>query len=100
MGKVVIMLAVTATAWFAARPVGPRGSIGGSGRRVARLVRADAQPDTAHADLHAPVASRTLGYVGVTAFEAVAGGSDQLQSLSGQLNGLDAVPQRVAGELR
>jgi hypothetical protein len=45
-----------------------------------------------------PVASRTLGYVGVTAFEAVAGGSDKLQSLAGQLNGLDAVPQRAAGE--
>ena len=34
----------------------------------------------------------------MTAFEAVASGSDKLQSLSGQLNGLEAVPQRVAGE--
>ena len=36
-----------------------------------------------------PVASRAFAYVGVTAFEAVASGSDKLQSLAGQLNGLD-----------
>src|SRR3954468_148745 len=45
-----------------------------------------------------PVASRALGYLGVTAFEAVASGSGELQSLAGQLNGLSAVPQRAAGE--
>jgi membrane-associated phospholipid phosphatase len=45
-----------------------------------------------------PVASRSFAYVGVTAFEAVATGSDDLQSLAGQLNGLSAVPQREAGQ--
>jgi hypothetical protein len=45
-----------------------------------------------------PVASRSLAYVGVTAFEAVATGSDELQSLAGQLNGLQTVPQRATGE--
>ena len=45
-----------------------------------------------------PVASRALAYLGVTAFEAAASGSADLQSLAGQLNGLEAVPQRTAGE--
>ena len=45
-----------------------------------------------------PVASRSFAYLGVTAFEAVATGSDKLQSLAGQLNGLTAVPQREAGK--
>lgn len=44
-----------------------------------------------------PVASRNFGYIGVTAFESVASGSDTLVSLVGQLKGLDAVPQREAG---
>ena len=39
-----------------------------------------------------PVASRALAYLGVTAFEAVASGSGELQSLAGQLNGLSALP--------
>jgi hypothetical protein len=45
-----------------------------------------------------PVASRALGYMGVTAFEAVASGSDELQTLAGQLNELSAVPQRETGK--
>ena len=45
-----------------------------------------------------PVASRSFAYLGVTAFEAVATGSDKLQSLAGQLNGLTASPQREAGK--
>lgn len=44
-----------------------------------------------------PVASRAYAYVGVTAFEAVASGSNQLQTLAGQLNGLSALPPREAG---
>jgi hypothetical protein len=44
-----------------------------------------------------PVASRSFAYLGVIAFEAVAGGSSELRSLGGQLNGLQAVPQRRAG---
>ncbi|MEQ1769791.1 MAG: vanadium-dependent haloperoxidase [Devosia sp.] len=44
-----------------------------------------------------PVASRSFGYLGVTAFEAVAGGSEKLQSLAGQLQDFQHVPQREAG---
>ena len=45
-----------------------------------------------------PVASRSFAYLGVTAFEAVATGSGELQSLAGQLNGLKPVPQREVGK--
>ena len=45
-----------------------------------------------------PVASRTFAYLGVTAFEAAAGGSGELWSLAGQLNGLQEVPKREAGK--
>jgi hypothetical protein len=44
-----------------------------------------------------PVASRTFAYLGVAAYEAVASGSNKLQTLAGQLNGLTASPQREAG---
>jgi PAP2 superfamily len=44
-----------------------------------------------------PVASRALGYLGVTAFEATASGSDKLQTLAGQLNELSPTPPREAG---
>jgi hypothetical protein len=44
-----------------------------------------------------PVASRAFAYVGVTAYEALASGSDALQSLAGQLNELTPVPAREAG---
>ena len=44
-----------------------------------------------------PVASRSFGYLGVTAFEAAVGGSDGMVSLVGQLQGLDSVPAREAG---
>jgi hypothetical protein len=44
-----------------------------------------------------PVASRSFGYLGVTAFEAAVGGSDTLVSLVGQLQGLKSVPLREEG---
>ncbi len=44
-----------------------------------------------------PVAARSFGYIGVSAYEAVASGSDKLQSLSGQLNGLKTLPARDKG---
>src|SRR5690349_10072672 len=46
-----------------------------------------------------PVASRTFAYMGVTAFEAVASGSAGMQSLAGQLNGLQPIPQRNNAEV-
>jgi hypothetical protein len=45
-----------------------------------------------------PVASRSFAYMGVTAFEAVASGTDGMQSLAGQLNGLQPLPRRKPGE--
>ena len=44
-----------------------------------------------------PVASRAFAYLGVTVFESVAAGSPDLQTLAGQLNGLQALPKRQAG---
>jgi hypothetical protein len=44
-----------------------------------------------------PVASRTLAYMGVAAFEAVASGAYDMQSLAGQLNGLQPPPRREDG---
>jgi membrane-associated phospholipid phosphatase len=45
-----------------------------------------------------PVASRSFAYLGVTAYEATASGSKNLQSLAGQLNELTPAPQREAGK--
>lgn len=45
-----------------------------------------------------PVASRSFAYVGVTAYESVASGSDKMQTLSGQLQGLKDLPKRVTGK--
>ncbi len=45
-----------------------------------------------------PVASRSLAYIGVVSYEAVASGSAKLQSLDGQLNGLSSLPTREAGQ--
>ena len=44
-----------------------------------------------------PVAARSFGYIGVSAYEAVASGSENMQSLAGQLNGLKTLPARDKG---
>jgi hypothetical protein len=44
------------------------------------------------------VAARAYAYIGVAAFEAIASGSDKLQTLAGQLNGYTATPAREAGK--
>lgn len=44
-----------------------------------------------------PVASRSMAYLGVTAWEVTASGDAKLKSLAGQLNGLTAPPAREAG---
>jgi hypothetical protein len=44
-----------------------------------------------------PVASRSFAYLGVTAYEVAASGSNGLQSLAGQLNGLETLPVRETG---
>ena len=45
-----------------------------------------------------PVAARAFAYLGVMSYEAVASGSDHLQTLAGQLNGLKPLPKREAGK--
>jgi hypothetical protein len=44
-----------------------------------------------------PVAARTFAYLGIIAYEAVASAGGGLQSLSGQLTGLKALPSRTGG---
>lgn len=44
-----------------------------------------------------PVASRSFAYLWVAAYEAMAGGSDEMRSLAGQLTGLTPPPPREAG---
>ncbi len=46
-----------------------------------------------------PVASRAFAYLGVTAFEATASGTQNLGTLAGQLNGLRTVPSRQNGKV-
>jgi PAP2 superfamily len=45
-----------------------------------------------------PLASRNFAYLGVTAYEAVASGSERLKSLAGQLNELKPVPAKAKGK--
>ncbi len=45
-----------------------------------------------------PVASRAFAYLGVTGYEVMASGRPEMADLAGQLNGLEAVPARGAGE--
>lgn len=45
-----------------------------------------------------PVASRSLAYLGVTAFEVIASGDSDLRSLAGQLKGLQPLPPRQLGQ--
>jgi len=45
-----------------------------------------------------PVASRVLGYAAVALYEGFASASPTLASLEGQLNGLDSLPDPVAGK--
>ena len=45
-----------------------------------------------------PVASRTFGYIGVTAYEVIATANPGLATLAGQLNGFEPGPGREAGQ--
>ncbi len=94
--RIGAMTLIVAAAWLAAgqaqagpaRP-GPQDVVRGWYKMVLELVR--------HTPTYSPpVASRSFAYIGVTAYEAAAGGTG-LQSLAGQLNGLTALPQREAG---
>ncbi len=92
--RVAALLMVAAMAWSGAldaRAAPPGEILRGWYGLILELVR--------HTPTYSPpVASRSFAYLGVTAFETVATGSDELQSLAGQLNGLQPVPQREAGQ--
>lgn len=45
-----------------------------------------------------PVASRGFAYIGIAAYEAVASGSSDMQSLAGQLTDLTPLPEREPGQ--
>ena len=92
--RVAVLLMVAAMAWSGgldARAAVPGEILRGWYDLILELVR--------HTPTYSPpVASRSFAYLGVTAFETVVTGSDDLQSLAGQLNGLQPVPQREAGQ--
>jgi hypothetical protein len=43
-------------------------------------------------------ASRAFGYIGLTMYESIVDGYDSYQSMEGQLNGLEALPEPVSGK--
>jgi hypothetical protein len=45
-----------------------------------------------------PVASRTFGYLGVAAYEAMASARPEMRTFAGQLNGLSALPKDMPGQ--
>ena len=44
-----------------------------------------------------PVAARSFAYIGTAAYESVAAGSENLVTLTGQLNAMPAMPERQQG---
>lgn len=83
-----LLLVNTASAQAAS--IAPQDVVTGWYRLILELVR--------HTSNYSPpVAARSFGYIGVSAYEAVAGGSDDMHSLAGQLNGLKALPARERG---
>lgn len=84
----IILLAASATGAFAQERPGADQVLHNWYRMVLELVR--------HTPTYSPpVASRAFAYLGVTAYEAAAGGD--LVSLAGQLNGLSPAPEPKAG---
>ena len=93
------MFAVAALAWFGAPAAMAAQPNAAQPQEVLRSWYTLSLELVRHTPTYSPpVASRSFAYLGVTAFEAVASGSAELRSLAGQLNGLQAVPQREAGK--
>ena len=93
-----VMIAATAAALFSL--TGPALAGGIKAEEVLRTWYKVSLELVRHTPTYSPpLASRTFAYLGVTAFEAAASGSDGLQSLAGQLNGLKALPPREAGKV-
>ena len=85
----VLVLVVSAQALAAPAPQ-PTAVLNAWYRLILELVR--------HTPTYSPpVASRSFGYLGVTAYEATVSGTAGLRSLAGQLNGMPAMPARQAG---
>ena len=78
--------------WPAAAATGPQDTLAVWYRMTLELVR--------HTPTYSPpVASRAFAYIGVAAYEAVASGDADLQSLAGQLTGLTELPPRETGKV-
>lgn len=90
IGALALLIVAPAPLAASPKPVSAEAVLANWYRLVLELVR--------HTPTYTPpVASRTFAYIGITAFEAVASGNPTLTTLSGQLNGLGAPPQREAG---
>lgn len=95
----LLFSAVLALMWFAAPGAMPSWANANRSDDVLRTWNQLVLELVRHTPTYSPpVASRSFAYLGVTAFEAVASGSSDMQSLAGQLNGLTPVPQREAGK--
>jgi hypothetical protein len=95
----LLFSAVLALMWFAALGATPSWADTNRSDNVLRTWNQLVLELVRHTPTYSPpVASRSFAYLGVTAFEAVASGSADMQSLAGQLNGLTQVPQREAGK--
>ena len=85
-----LVMIFSATAGFAAERPAPQEVVQTWYKLVLELVR--------HTSNYSPpVASRSFAYLGVTAYQSVAGEGTGLKSLVGQLNGLTALPEREKG---
>lgn len=92
------MATVLAACWLLAATGGTRAAERPDGAEVMRTWYKLVLELVRHTPTYSPpVASRAFAYLGVTGYEAVAGGSPTLVSFAGQLNGLETVPSREAG---
>lgn len=92
--------ATTGLAWVGMGGASPAQSNGASAAEVQRAWYKLILELVRHTPTYSPpVASRAFAYIGVAAFEAMAGGTGGLHSLAGQLNGLKPVPQRMPGQV-
>jgi PAP2 superfamily len=95
----LLFSAALALMWFAALGANPSWANASQSDKVLRTWYQLVLELVRHTPTYSPpVASRSFAYLGVTAFEAAASGSSDMQSLAGQLNGLTPVPQREAGK--
>ncbi len=97
--RTVLMIIVTASAWLCAEGAMAAQANTAKAEEVLQSWYKLSLELVWHTPTYSPpVASRSFAYLGVTAFEAVATGSTELQTLAGQLHGLKPGPQRQTGK--